>query len=92
MRFSAEVRDAVIRIAQREGIDPAGLLAVVEVESGNYFCSGFIAAAEEQHPPLRVPDSRSGPARRPPRNRKNEPGVVSIALACPAISRHTIAA
>jgi hypothetical protein len=33
MRFSAEVRDAVIRIAEREGIDPAGLLAVVEVES-----------------------------------------------------------
>jgi hypothetical protein len=33
MRFSAKVRDAVIRIAEREGIDPAGLLAVVEVES-----------------------------------------------------------
>ena len=33
MRFSAQVRDAVVQMAEREGIDPAALLAVVEVES-----------------------------------------------------------
>jgi hypothetical protein len=29
MKFSAEVRDAIIHMAEREGIDPVGLLAVV---------------------------------------------------------------